>query len=187
MTNVFRTRLAAAILGGVIVLTGGTVAASAAEPATTINACVTNGTGTVRVIDPAQGQSCFGGGFDHPLAWNQTGPQGIPGQKGDPGAPGTPGAPGPKGDPGDPAAVGWFYTEGFSNNAGPGEIAYGHVNCPPGTYVTGGGYGEDSDADIIVYSTTQVNHVAWEVYGKNKGSGSKQLFVFAICINATPH
>jgi hypothetical protein len=187
MNSILRTRLAAGLLGGVIVLAGGTIAASAAEPNTTINACVTNGTGTVRIIDPAQGQACFGGNFDHPLTWNQTGPQGLPGAKGDKGDPGAPGQPGAKGDTGAAGVSGYQIVQDQETLVfvPPGQFEFDSIRCPEGKSVVGGGYTQEGFSDnVSIVENVPVAGVEWLVRGINRGPGDGQLRAFAVCVIA---
>jgi hypothetical protein len=118
-------------LVAIVLALAGAGIAYASMPDQTIHACVLNGVGTVRLIEP--GRSGLQGHctkFERETSWNkqgQTGAQGpkgdpgpagpkgdpgpagadgAPGAKGDPGAPGAPGAKGDKGDPGAPGAPG---------------------------------------------------------------------------------
>jgi hypothetical protein len=103
-------------LVAIVLALAGAGIAYASMPDQTIHACVLNGVGTVRLIEP--GRSGLQGHctkFERETSWNkqgQTGAQGPkgdpgpPGPKGDPGPAGADGAPGAKGDKGDPGAPG---------------------------------------------------------------------------------
>ena len=73
-------------LGAALVVRG-----AGAQTAATIDACVTTGTGRVRIVDDAG--SCKR--KEHPVSWAAVGPTGVQGPKGDSGDPGTPGSNGP--------------------------------------------------------------------------------------------
>jgi hypothetical protein len=189
MTNVLRSRLGAGLLGGVIVLAGGALVASADAPSPPINACVNNATGVVRIIDPARGQSCLGAGIEKPISWNQAGPQGLPGVQGQKGDPGTQGAPGQTGDTGPqgPAGFsGYQIVESFPNSSDdvpPGQVALALVNCPEGKRVVGGGYNHTNDKNIDVFLNQPVAGTLWDVQGINRGPGNAHLIAFAVCVN----
>jgi hypothetical protein len=97
---------------------------AASSYAETINACVNNRSGAMRiVVDPAQCKKT-----ERPMSWSMVvgapgpqgeqgpmGPQGPPGETGATGTPGTPGAKGEKGDQG-PAGPTWDTLEGYDAN-----------------------------------------------------------------------
>jgi hypothetical protein len=79
---------ALAAVGGVSVATGAIPGADGK-----INACYSNGDGTVRIVD--EGKSCSKNFV--PISWNQQGPAGVPGRDGADGQDGQDGAPGERG------------------------------------------------------------------------------------------
>src|SRR5689334_9576194 len=95
-----------------VLLVGAGSTAMAQPAATTINACVGNTGGIVRIIDPAQGQTC-NAQFEHAVSWAQQGPPGPPGAQGPKGDKGDTGAPGPAG----PGGTVMFASVQFDRNA----------------------------------------------------------------------
>ncbi len=69
------------------------VQASIPDAGGVIHGCYKTNQGTLRVIDPAQGQTCSNG--ESPLDWSQTGPAGAQGPQGQQGQQGPKGNPGP--------------------------------------------------------------------------------------------
>lgn len=100
MHRLFSTRsrhaLVIAIIAALAFSAGSAVAAVAREPASTIYACVSNGSGTITIADA--NEPCKK--HETRLAWNTRGPQGDPGPVGPPGPAGPAGATGPQGPPG---------------------------------------------------------------------------------------
>jgi len=85
----------------VMAVAAGVAYATIPDSGGVIHGCYLNKIGTLRVIDPSAGQKCAG--FETPIQWNQTGPQGATGSagpKGDTGATGPQGPAGPTGAPG---------------------------------------------------------------------------------------
>src|SRR4051794_20171483 len=101
-----RIRRVAFAAGAVLAVSAGLAYASIPEADGTFHACVNNGTGAVRLIDPSASGSlghCLGN--ENQVSWNkkgQDGAKGAPGAQGDKGATGAAGAPGAPGAPGPP-------------------------------------------------------------------------------------
>jgi hypothetical protein len=181
-SSALRTRIGAGLLGGLIVLGGGSLAASAAEPTQVISACVTRVTGLVRIIDPAQGQSCRA--TETATSWNQAGPQGLPGVPGLPGIQGPPGEPGPTGAPG---VSGYEVVQGPTYESDPGHTLFVHAFCPAGKKVVGGGHETldgSSEHQWEVKSSVPVDQNRWTVQLITTDPGSHRGRAYAICITA---
>ena len=185
MDKLLRSRLTGGLLGGLIVLVGGTVVASADGAASgTINACVTNRTGTVRIIDPAQGQACIAN-LETPSSWNQTGPQGIPGQ------PGTPGQKGDKGDKGDIGPAGRPGATGYTIVEGPTVVSQDRVgtvtaeaNCGPDKVVVGGAYRKLGIVDVDFMTVVDFGGGRiWHISGSTDSTANNTLKAIAFCID----
>jgi Collagen triple helix repeat (20 copies) len=92
-------------------LAGGVALAAIPGGDGTIIGCYLKTTGTLRVIDPAEGQHCVGS-LETAISWNQHGAPGLPGPKGDAGPAG------PKGDTGATGATGDAGPQGSAGPAG---------------------------------------------------------------------
>src|SRR4051794_18345102 len=96
-----RIRRVAFAAGAVLAVSAGLAYASIPEADGTFHACVNNGTGAVRLIDPSASGSlghCLGN--ENQVSWNkkgQNGAKGAPGAQGDKGATGAAGPQGPRG------------------------------------------------------------------------------------------
>jgi hypothetical protein len=130
-----RLVVAALSLAG-LVITGGVALATIPGSDGVIHACYQKESGALRVIDLAQ-SNCTAG--ESPLAFNQTGPQGLQGPqgpKGDPGQQGPkgdPGQQGPKGDPGQQGPTGDLGPAGPQGSQGPqGATGPAGPQGPPG-------------------------------------------------------
>lgn len=173
-----RTTGVAAAVGALVVLAGGMLVASAAEPAATvINACVDRNFGDVRVIDPSKGGSCRF--YETATSWNKqgpAGPQGIPGATGPAGAIGPAGAtgaagpqgvPGPQGERGEQGPKGDSGTAEFVVHAPiivthmipDGESKTWEAQCPPGQVVVNGGTGGRANSGLgLTFTMSQPDH-----------------------------
>ncbi|GAA0924787.1 hypothetical protein GCM10009554_03810 [Kribbella koreensis] len=183
----------AAAVGALVVLGGGMLVASAAEPATTtIHACVDKNFGDLRVIDPAKGGSCRF--YENPTSWNQQGPKGDPGTPGAAGAPGAPGAKGekgdkgdqgPKGDPADSVGVTVSAPVLVKQAFKPGERHSWEALCPAGQVVVSGGHSGDSNSgEGLIFSDSEPLYFAqgWKVEATYTGTQSNvQGYAFALC------
>lgn len=141
-----------------LALAGGLAYAAIPDSAGTIHACLLNGQGQVRIIDPAQG-ACHAN--ETAISWSETGPQGLQGPAGPAGPQGAKGDTGPQGPAGATGPAGPQGGKGDTGAQGPagglssvqvvhvtaladsGGFASAEVNCPAGTTLTGGG------ADIL--------------------------------------
>jgi hypothetical protein len=163
---------AAALAGGTIV--AGVSAASVPDSGGVIHGCYNAKLTTVRVIDPALGQSCQTRLGEAPLDWNQQGP---------------PGATGPQGPPGAAAGVKStdFQDRAVSLLIEPGERSF-TIECLDGYVAVSGGFrtsGAASPVRVVTsmpannYSTAQG---AWTVVAVNTHPTDAQQFAaYAIC------
>ena len=86
----------AAVAGLLVLMSGGVAHAAIPDVGGIIHGCYAKKEGSLRVIDPAAGQSCDAK-KEVPLNWNQTGPTGPQGAVGPMGPQGAVGAMGPQG------------------------------------------------------------------------------------------
>src|SRR3954454_7070927 len=131
-----RWTMAIAAAVGVVAVAAGVAYATIPDADGTFTACITNATGSIRMIDPSAGDTCTGG--ENRVAWNKkgiegpkgptgaTGPQGPRGAQGPtgpaggpPGPQGDPGPAGPQGPKGDTGAAGAQGPKGDNGAAGP--------------------------------------------------------------------
>src|SRR4051812_48350760 len=140
--------------------------------------------GNLRVIDTNSGQVCKKS--EKPLAWNQTGTQGIPGTKGatgQQGPKGDAGTPGPKGDPGAPGPQGEigpvgspgpqsasalinFIVDARFDAFTPGEaidFQAWKLDVPPGTYLVDGGasFSVTGEFNTVLDPATLQCRISW--------------------------
>jgi len=108
-----KAKLAWGAVAAIAVIGSGAASAAIPNADGTVDGCVNNATGVVRIIDHDKAGnlgSCITSGpallRETAITWNQTGPQGAPGIPGEPGMPGEPGEPGPQGVPGPPGPEG---------------------------------------------------------------------------------
>ncbi len=72
-------------------------------------------------------------------------------------------------------------TGSVSNTSGevpPGDIEHLVMDCPSGTYVTGGGFAVNTGA--VIYNETIAGN-AWQIYARNNTATEKLLFGYGIC------
>ncbi|QRN83332.1 hypothetical protein JR338_00825 [Chloroflexota bacterium] len=72
-------------------------------------------------------------------------------------------------------------TTSVSNTTGvipPGDIEHLVMDCPSGSYVTGGGFAVNTGA--VIYNETITGN-AWQVYARNNTGTQKLLFGYGIC------
>jgi hypothetical protein len=105
-----------------------------------IHGCVDN-RGNLRIIDIATA-NCKGN--ETAIEWNQTGPQGAPGQAGPTGSQGPAGIQGPAGaqgptGPQGPAGVSGYDVETFTTPLDETSLKLAFAQCPSGLHVIGGG------------------------------------------------
>ena len=160
---------------GVIML-GATLVSAAASSANTINACVNDVTGIVRVIDPAKGAQCIaakGGLHETPMSWNQQGPAG---------APGTPGPAGPPGAAG-PAGGGTVETGGTTTVlVNVGVTTKFHTACSAGTPI-GRNFFADGEVHIIQdRAGEEYGFPGWIMEIVNLSGRQLNMQVSAICL-----
>src|SRR2546421_432615 len=86
------------VLGAVVglALASGVAYATIPDSGGVIHACMLNKIGTVRIIDPSQGQKCSAS-LETPIDWNQKGGAGARGPTGSAGTNGSRGPTGPAG------------------------------------------------------------------------------------------
>ena len=108
------------VLGAVVglALASGVAYATIPDSGGVIHACMLKNIGTVRIIDPSQGQKCSTS-LETPIDWNQKGTAGGRGPTGPAGAIGNRGATGTKGEPGQNGSPGATGPRGPSGLAGP--------------------------------------------------------------------
>lgn len=201
-----RSRASIGVLALAIgVVIGGTSIAYAAipDPDGTVHGCVSNLTGTLRIIDPSTGARCSA--LETPLNFSQ---QGLPGPAGAQGPQGPAGASGPQGPAGAQGPQGPAGSAGVSGyevvrTAGAPSTANFQVQvatCPSGkTAVSGGGYtvldsgvsgivdrvaihanmpislsGDDDTWDVQAVETEPDNFTTWH------------LVVMAVCATVSP-
>jgi hypothetical protein len=177
----------------------GATAVLASDAGDGIHGCYLKNTGTLRVVDA--GQPCRS--TELAVSWSQKGPAGPVGPTG-PGGPqgatgpvgpsgpqgplgptGAQGPVGPRGEQGPAGAVSGYRTVRSSTVAGTGAVT-ATATCPPGTKVTGGGFGAGGVGSVMLNQPTD-NNTAWLVQ-YNSPSSSQQVVAeaFAICAAVAP-
>lgn len=107
-------RLIIGVIASGLALAAGVAYATIPDSGGVIHACMLKSLGTIRLIDPANGQKCSAA-FETAVEWNERGQQGLPG------ATGPAGPPGPKGDKGDEGPQG---AQGPAGPQGPGATTF---------------------------------------------------------------
>jgi hypothetical protein len=110
-----------------LALSAGIAYATIPDASSQYHACVSSGTGQVRIIDHDVGDNCRAS--EQHVHWSQVGP---PGPQGEPGLQGPPGETGPQGPAGPTNLV---IREGPTSDSGGTSVA----SCNPGERATGGG------------------------------------------------
>ena len=176
----------------------------------TINACVKNNNGDVRIV--AAGAACQP--EEHAVEWDivgppgpqgpvgpmgPAGPQGVPGPvgpqgpKGDTGLQGIPGIQGPKGDTGPqgPAGSGVqgvsFYTMGQEQTM-PAQVGVEMaISCNTGDHVTGGGWFVASNlpGPRITRSQPNTSMNGWQLNLRNDSSIAIAVDGYAVCAHVS--
>lgn len=118
----------AAVAGLLVLMSGGVAHAAIPDAGGIIHGCYAKKEGSLRVIDPAAGQSCDAK-KEVPLNWNQTGPTGPQGAAGPMGPQGAVGAMGPQGAVGPTGPQGAVGPTGPQGPAGSTD-AYANYGAP---------------------------------------------------------
>lgn len=77
------------------------------------------------------------------------------------------------------AAPAQFRTVAVKTGAGVGFYSTGHVSCPTGYRVTGGGY--RASFRVKVVASWPENGTTWSVTGKSTVSSPRTYYIFARC------
>ena len=190
--------VAGVLVGGVLL---GTAVVGAQVTSGEISGCVSDRTGSLRVVD--DGAGCRS--TEHELTWGTQGPAGPPGPVGPEGPPGPAGPEGPQGAAGPAGPQGVQGSEGPQGLQGPagglsgvaivtsewqrlpgggGEVRGATAECPTGKVATGGGHQFTADADVLVVRSGPSSGGTWDVWAVNRSSWSTSLRAFAVCANA---
>jgi hypothetical protein len=180
--RVIKVVAASAMLAGL----GADGAASASIPngIGVIQACYSNKTGALKVIDPVKVATCPSKTTS--LQWNQTGPQGPAGPTGAQGGTGPQGPQGPAGSTGPegPAGVSGYQQATTDFTLPNSALENLSVSCPSGNIVLGGGVSGDPGYyqlnDSYPSSTT-----SWTVTLASNNFGSASGTLYAVCASAS--
>lgn len=188
---------AAVVIVGATAATATTALQSIVGADGVIHGCFKSQNGQLRVV--AEGEAC--GPSEQALAWNQTGPQGAQGPQGPEGDEGDKGDLGPQGPQGERGPQGEQGAQGLPGRTVPdtdtfyipryvfadGEVggnaeAEVIASCSPGEQVTGGGFTNQGDLNILASEPT-VGGAGWRVAVKNHRilPGSWSFGAWAIC------
>lgn len=188
-----------ALAVGTAVGAAGIAYAAIPDPSGQIHGCVSQLTGTLRVIDPSTGAKC--GVLENPLTFSHQGPQGPVGAQGPTGAQGlqgpagAPGATGPQG-PAGAAGVSGFQIVRVDGNPTNAESESVVATCPAGKQAISGGATVGLDAgtsgiadDVAIHSSVPLSlfttNDSWGATGIETVSDNRNtswhLEVIAVC------
>jgi hypothetical protein len=170
----------AAILAAIAAVAAGSAAFAAIPDGNgVIHACYWKGTtGSMRIIDPAQGQKCTSN--ENELDWSQQGPPGAPGARGDKGDPGQQGPAGVSGYKVEPHVfpVPWTMD--------PGQISTIPTDCNVGETAIGVAFNSTAVLAIEESAPSPYNAPrAWELKVKNIDNQTGTLDVSVLCVVAS--
>ena len=172
------------VIGAVVglALAGSAAYATIPDAGGVIHACMLNRVGTIRIIDPSQGQKCSTS-LETPIDWNQKGTAGGRGPTGVAGVNGTRGPTGPKGDVGQNGSAGTNGTRGPTGSQGP--IGPSGPKGDPGQNGSRGASGPAGPTGTQGVAGPTGPKGATGASGA-PGSGGETFQSFAIAINGTP-
>jgi hypothetical protein len=191
-----RTLVAAAVVGGALVLTVGVGYATVSDTGGVIHGCFKSVNGQLRIVGSAADCEPSETGID----WNEVGPTGATGPDGATGATGPTGATGSSGASG-PAGLSGLQTvtlASISNSVSPKEAV---VTCPSGKHVISGGASigggsvasgtTDLAATVALKSSRPITISGtdgWDARAEEITpgfDGNWSLTIYAICANTT--